>query len=233
MFQAQILPIQQPRVNVMPEWKDIARLSDQEEKTREAAFEARMLAMIAQDESQPSTTTSPASAAPVHDGIQVSVTENGQTIHYNDLEAVPWPVRQRIMNAWRPSPTPGVPPLPNASSFRNALPSPSTPRPRTPRFAMFLNLMLPGAGQFYLGQRAMGSVYGLGFIACFATMLAVFLRAYFDYLRLSTSGGIMETGNLEQLVHAFHTGMLMGLTVVSIAIYLVSTIHLAASRPRK
>ena len=214
----------------MPKWKDIARLSDQEEKAREAAFEAQMLAMIAQSKSPPPATTSPASAAPVHDDIQISVADNGQTTLYNNLEAVPWPVRQRIMNAWRASPTPGVPPLQNLSSLRNTPPSSSVPRPRTLRFAMTLNLLLPGAGQFYLGQRVVGAAYALGFLTCFATMLIVFVRGYFDYLRLSTSGDILESANLEQLAHAFHTGMLTGLTVVSIVIYLVSTIHLAASQ---
>ena len=79
----------------------------------------------------------------------------------------------------------------------------------------------------------MGSVYAIGFIACFAEMLVVFLRAYSAYLRLSTSGDILDMGNLEQLAHAFPTGMLGGLTLVSIVIYLASTIHLAVSRRRK
>ena len=32
---------------------------------------------------------------------------------------------------------------------------------------MTLNLLMPGSGQFYFGQPVMGSVYAIGFLACF------------------------------------------------------------------
>jgi hypothetical protein len=101
------------------------------------------------------------------------------------------------------------------------------------KVAMFLNLMVPGAGQFYLGQRLAGAVYALTFLACFATMLGIFLHGYYDYLRLSTSGDIMESNTLEQLAHAFPTGIISALSAVGIVIYLASTIHLAVSRAGK
>jgi hypothetical protein len=213
----------------MPKWKDIARLSSSEEKAREAAFEAQMLAAIAADKSEPPVppvTVPPPSTAPVHNAIQIAVTENGQTTRYDNLETVPRQVRQRILSAWQPAPQSTVPP-----PIRNEqVSSPPTRRPRTLRFAMTLNLFLPGAGQFYLGQPVMGSVYALGFLACLGTMLVVFFRAYVSYFQLSTSGDIMEAGNLEQLAHAFPIGLLVGLSVLGIVIYLASTIHLAMSR---
>jgi len=224
----------------MPDWKDIAKLSDREAKAREAQFEAEMLALIAQGDSStpaasptPSATTLPTPAVPIRDGVQISVTSHGQTAHYNNLEAVPAPVRQQIMNAWNLAPTTDVPPVHNAPALRNASPSPQTPRPRTTRIAMFLNLMVPGAGQFYLGQRIAGAIYALAFLACFAAMLGIFLHGYFDYLRLSTSGDILESSTLEQLAHTFPAGTIASLAIVGIVIYLASAIHLAVSRAGK
>lgn len=224
----------------MPKWKNIAGLSEQEEKAREAAFEAQMLAMIAPTRSQPPvapsappTMASPSPTGLLRDGIQISVTDDRQTTLYNNLETVPWPVRQRIMDAWRPSSAPSTPPIASAPSIRSEPPSPPLRRPKSMRVAMSLNLLLPGAGQFYFGQPVMGSVYAAAFIASFAPMLALFVRGYFAYLRLSTNGDILETGNLEQLTHVFPVGLLGGLSVAGIAIYLASAIHLVVSRPRK
>jgi TM2 domain-containing membrane protein YozV len=229
---AQILPCRSAGKSV-PKWKDIARLSAREEKSREAAFEAQTLAAVAADKSKPSVdppappvADPPPSTAPVRDAIQISVTENGQTTRYDNLETVPSQVRQRILSAWRPAPHASVPP-----TIRNEqLSPPPTHRPRTLRVAMALNLLLPGAGQFYLGQPVMGSVYALGFLACLGTMLVAFFRAYVSYFQLSTSGDIMAAGDLEQLTHAFPIGLLVGLSAVGIVIYLASTIHLALSR---
>jgi hypothetical protein len=221
----------------MPDWKDIAKLSDREAKTREAQFEAEMLAMVAQGESQapaaspaPSTPTLPTSTVLIRDAIQISVTDNGQTTRYNNLEAVPRPVRQQIMSAWIASPAANVPPVLNAPALRNA-PAP-TPRPRTMRVAMFLNLMVPGAGQFYLGQRLAGAAYALAFLASFIALLVIFVHGYFNYLSLSTSGDILDSSNLEQVAHTFPAGIISALSVVGIVIYLASTIHLAVSRTR-
>src|SRR5580700_335509 len=128
--------------------KNIATLSDKDAKTREAQFEAEMLAMIAQDPSRPPGSTAPSvkissaqsrsasvplavvsSPAPIRDGIQIFVTANGQTAHYNNLEAVPGPLRQHIMSAWIGSPVSAVPPMLNAPAPRNdTLPSPAKTR---------------------------------------------------------------------------------------------------------
>jgi hypothetical protein len=226
----------------MPKWTDIAKLSDQEAKTREAQFEAEMLALVAQGEPQPpaavapapSATTLPVAPVPTHDGIQISVTANGQTSRFNNLEAVPGPVRQHIMSAWIGSPASTVPPMLNAPALRNdTLPSPAKTRPKTMKVAMFLNLVVPGAGQFYLGQRLAGAVYALAFLASFAALLIIFAHGYFNYLNLSTSGDILDSGNLEQISHAFPAGIISALSAVGIVIYLASTIHLAVSRRRR
>ena len=224
----------------MPDWNTIAKLSDREAKTREAQFEVEMLAMVAQGNPQtpdaspaPSTSTLPTpTVVATLDGIQISVTDNGQTTHYSSLESVPGPIRQQIMNAWILSPAAAVPPMLNAPALRNASPSSSTPRPKTMKVAMFLNLMVPGAGQFYLGQRLAGAVYALAFLASFIALLLIFVHGYFNYLSLSTSGDILDSGNLEQVAHAFPAGIISALSAAGIVIYLASTIHLAVSRNR-
>jgi hypothetical protein len=242
----------------MPDWKTIARLSDKDAKTREAQFEAEMLALAAQgappnpaasptppdmiwpplpatSSPTPSATTLPTPmVAANRDGIQILVTSNGQTSQYDNLESVPGPLRQHIMSAWIGSPATAVPPMLNAPTVRNALPSPSptTPRPKTMKVAMFLNLMIPGAGQFYLGQRLAGAVYALVFLASFIATLAIFIHGYFKYINLSSSGDILDSGNLEQIAHLFPAGIISALSAIGIVIYLASTIHLAVSRSR-
>jgi len=227
----------------MPDWKTIAKLSDKDAKTREAQFEAEMLALIAQGEHSkpsaatpaPSATTLSVTPVPAHDGIQISVTTNGQSAHYNNLQEVPGEIRQHIMSAWIASPSAALPPVLNAPAFRNApsLPSSKTPRPKTMKMAMFLNLLIPGTGQIYLGQRFAGAAYALAFLASFAAVLIIFVHGYFNYLNLSTSGDILDSGNLEKVANAFPAGIIGALSAIGIVIYLASTIHLAVSRARK
>jgi hypothetical protein len=104
------------------------------------------------------------------------------------------------------------------------------PQPKNLRFALTLNLLLPGAGQIYLGQPIWGSVLAVGFLGCFATMLTLFLRAYLRYQEIATSGNILEGDNLEQLTRVFPTGWLIGLLVLSIAIYFAATLGLVFAR---
>jgi TM2 domain-containing membrane protein YozV len=219
----------------MPKWNDIAKLSDREEKTREAAFEAEMLALLATDKPKPSAASSPPPTGPApaptiapRDAVQICVTENGQTAVYA-LASTPEPVREQIGNAWGLSPRSNVPPV-IALVPATAAPATSTPRPRTLRFAMTLNLFVPGAGQFYLGQRTSGLFYAGGFCVCLVTMLVLFVRAYSQYMQLATNGDILEGGNLETLAGAFPVRTLLGLSVVGTLIYIVSAIHLAVAR---
>jgi hypothetical protein len=255
----------------MSVFKNIAKLSDKEAKTREAQFEAEMLALVAetsppmppvtprssaaaspkpQGATSPTqsdviwpplpTTTSPATISPVAsalvaNGIQISVTANGQTTQYANLESVPASVRQQIVNTWIGSPAPTAPPILNAPSVRNApsVPPPSGPRPKTMKVAMFLNLMIPGAGQIYLGQRLIGALYALAFLASFGATIIIFVHGYFKYLSLSTGGDILDGTNLDQIAKAFPTGIISTLSAVGLVIYLASTIHLAVSRSRR
>lgn len=212
----------------MSRWKNISGLSDQKAKQREAAFEAEMLAALQTNEPQPRV-TSATPPNPIRNGIQISVTENGRTTQYNELELVPLPVRQQILNVWQPRPRVTEQVFPPVG---NQPPLPAGPT-RSLRFAMALNLLFPGAGQFYMRQPAWGSVYSIGFVACLTTMMFKFLRAYSEYLRLSTNGEIMESGNLEHLSQVFPIRMLLTLTVVGIVIYFVSSIHLALSSRSK
>jgi TM2 domain-containing membrane protein YozV len=217
----------------MPNWKDVTKLSGQSEKAREEMFEAETLAMVTSTKPTPTppATDSSASSALIPDGIQISVISKGQTTLYN-LETAPWPVRRQIMNAWRPSPTANIPPLQGTPSIPNA-PALPTRRPKTMRFAMALNLLVPGAGQFYLGQRKAGAAYAIAFIACFVAMLILFARAYSAYLQLSTNGDILDGANLEQLAQVFHAGLLGWISFIGTAIYIASTIHLVVSRRSK
>jgi len=219
--------------HAMPKWKDIAKLSDREEQTREAAFEAQMLAALAADKPKPSAaSTAPKPITAPRDAIQISVTENGQTKLY-DLATAPASVREQIGNAWRLSPSSSIPPVITSVPAPTAAPPTPTPRPRTLRFAMTLNLFVPGAGQFYLGQRISGSLYAGGFCACLVAMLVLFVRAYSQYLQLATNGDILESGNLEAMARAFHVGPLATLSVIGTLIYIVSAIHLVVTRIRQ
>jgi len=107
------------------------------------------------------------------------------------------------------------------------------PQPKSLRFALTLNLLLPGAGQLYLGQTVLGGVLGLGFLACFGTMLAIFLRGYAHYVEVSASGEVFEGNNLETLVDWFHTPWLIGLLVAALAIYIAALVGLAVARPSR
>ncbi len=198
------------------------------------------------------------SSVPVtkHDAIHISVTTNGHTTHYPNLHSVPTPLRQQILNTWlatpsRPEPSPDAdtpppttpptlitPTTPRAAAPvsnpppPHSPPQPTTPRPKTLRFALTLNLLIPGAGQLYLGQPLLAAAYGLPFLAIFVATLAIFLRAYTHYLTLATTGDLLEPGNLETLTHAFPAALLTTLTAISTAIYIASTIHLILKRPR-
>jgi hypothetical protein len=103
------------------------------------------------------------------------------------------------------------------------------PQPRSLRFAMTLNFVLPGLGQLYLGQRRFGSLLAGGFLACFVAMLAIFLNGYRQYLNIATSDDILESGFLERIGGVFHTGWLMGLLVVSVVIFIVSVASLSSA----
>lgn len=95
----------------MARWKEISKLSGRDEKGREAAFEAAMMAELAKEKPAASQAAPvgkpeppPVSSA---SGIRITVTENGQTTTY-DLDTVPLTLRQQIVNAWLGKPSPGA-----------------------------------------------------------------------------------------------------------------------------
>jgi hypothetical protein len=98
---------------------------------------------------------------------------------------------------------------------------------------MTLNLFVPGAGQFYLGQRISGLIYASAFGACLIATLVLFVRAYSQYMQLATNADILESGNLESMARAFQVGPLATLSVIGTLIYIVSAIHLVVSHNRQ
>jgi TM2 domain-containing membrane protein YozV len=198
-----------------------------------------MLTMLATEKppasaasSPPPTTSLPVPTLSPHDAVKISVMENGRTTLY-DLASAPTSIREQIGNAWGFSPRFVVPPvITRAPEVCPALPM-STARPRTLRFAMTLNLFVPGAGQFYLGQRISGLVYAGAFGACLVATLVLFVRAYSQYMQLATNADILESGNLESMARAFQVGPLATLSVIGTLIYIVSAIHLVVAHNRQ
>ena len=105
--------------------------------------------------------------------------------------------------------------------------SANQPQSKSVRLAMTLNFVLPGTGQFYLGQRLFGSLLAGGFLACFVAMLAIFCRGYREYLNIATSDDILQGGFLERIGSVFHIGWLVGLLVVSVVIFIISVASLS------
>ena len=95
---------------------------------------------------------------------------------------------------------------------------------RNLRFAAALNLMLPGAGLFYLGRRLIGGLLAGIFLCCFVALLGVFLVGYARYLTIAMSSDLMKEGELEKAAAAFHTDWLIGFGVVGFVIYLCSAV---------
>ena len=102
-------------------------------------------------------------------------------------------------------------------------------RPKSLRFAVMLTMLLPGAGQFYLGQIAFGLVYAGSFLACFVGMLVIFFRAYSRYVAISSSGDILGTDQLEEIARVFNLPALVSLSSLSVVIFFIALGHLVWS----
>ena len=105
-------------------------------------------------------------------------------------------------------------------------------KPQSLRFAATLNLVLPGAGQFYLGQRIFGGLLALAFLACLLAMLVIFMRGYAEYVQTITSADILQSDILERLGSVFHIRWLIGLLIASLVLFAISMIGLAAAAKR-
>jgi hypothetical protein len=106
---------------------------------------------------------------------------------------------------------------------------PKPPTPKSLRFAVTLNFILPGAGQLYLGQRVFGGVLASAFLICFGAAMTIFLRGYTEYLRAVTSGDIFQSDVLEHLGTVFHTRWLIGFLVGSIVVFVIAMAGLAVA----
>lgn len=100
------------------------------------------------------------------------------------------------------------------------LPSPT----RNLRAASAINVILPGAGLFYLGHRRSGGIIAGLFLACFVVALGTFLVGYVNYLSVALDPQILEGNRLEEIGASFHQGWLMAFALLGAILYLVSTV---------
>ena len=97
---------------------------------------------------------------------------------------------------------------------------------------MGLNVFLPGAGLFYLGQRIVGSLLAGAFLGCFLGLVSLFLVGYSRYLSLAMSDNPLEGNKLEEAGAGLHLNWLLGLTAVGMVLYACSTILFARAKRR-
>ncbi len=102
--------------------------------------------------------------------------------------------------------------------------------PKNVRSATFYNLILPGAGQFYLGQRVMGVILAVTFLGCFIAVMTIFLMGFSQYMKLVLGGNILEGDRLERIAQVFHPFWLVALMAAGVLIYIVSLVALAFSK---
>lgn len=97
---------------------------------------------------------------------------------------------------------------------------------KTRRAAALLNLVVPGAGQFYLGQRLYGVVLAVLFLGSFVALLGLVVTGFSQYFSLITGGDVLEGNNLERIGAAFHLPWLVGCLVVATVVFLLSMVTL-------
>ena len=98
---------------------------------------------------------------------------------------------------------------------------------RNMRWAWTLNLLVPGAGQLLVGQIVLGSILCALFIADFTVMVGVFLSDFARFLKLVTSGQILQGDTIEQAGNAYHVTWLLILLGIGMVIYVISFVSLA------
>jgi hypothetical protein len=113
------------------------------------------------------------------------------------------------------------------------LPVRTPPKEKNLRWASALNLVLPGAGLFYLGRRKLGTILALSFLACLTTALGIFLIGYIHYLNVVLGDGLLRDGQLEQLSDVFHKRWLVGLLAVAAVLQVISICALSSARRQR
>lgn len=94
------------------------------------------------------------------------------------------------------------------------------------RRASLLNILLPGTGQYYLGQKRLGLGLLVGFLAPFLAALVLFFLALDRYFAVVTSGNILEGNQLENLGATLHPPWLIALTALAVTDFLMSMVLL-------
>ncbi len=109
---------------------------------------------------------------------------------------------------------------------------PPLPRPKEKsiRTANLLNLLLPGAGQIYLGQRWYGGILLGLFLACFLALMVTFLFSLAQYLKVAMDDNILEGDQLEQLAHVWHPRRMIAFAVIGVIVYATSFISLSVAK---
>ena len=104
------------------------------------------------------------------------------------------------------------------------------PRPRNWRWAATLNLILPGAGLFYVGRRKAGAILAALFLICLVAALGIFLTGYIHYLNVILGSDLMKEGELEQLADTFHKRWLIALLLAGVTLEIISMIMLSRGK---
>jgi H+/Cl- antiporter ClcA len=99
--------------------------------------------------------------------------------------------------------------------------------PKTRRTALWMNLMIPGVGQFFLGQRLLGVMFAVLSILCMLVFLGLFLFGMAQYYSLAVDGRLLEGDQLEQIRDALHLPWLIISFAGLLFLYLLSIIALA------
>lgn len=103
-------------------------------------------------------------------------------------------------------------------------PPPLPSQPKSLRMAAAINVILPGAGLFYLGHRRSGGIIAGLFLGVFLVTVVTFLVGYINYLSIALDPQILEGNKLEEVGASFHQGWLMVFALVGAILYLISTV---------
>ena len=90
------------------------------------------------------------------------------------------------------------------------------------RVAMASNFALPGAGQWYLGQRRLGSVLMAMYLAGLFLGIKCVLGGISTYFRIASSERLLDPGVLEQLAVDFQLPWLLTAFVLWLTAHLLS-----------